>query len=148
MSPLGSDPSVDTGSSGSARVKWGMLSRLAADAVLLLHLCFILFAVLGAGLAFRWPRVAWVHAPAAVWAAGIELAGAICPLTYLENDLRLRAGQQGYAGGFVEHYLLPLVYPAGLTPTVQYLLAGGVVAVNLVLYAWLLMRRRGSRAAG
>ncbi|MCE3265178.1 MAG: hypothetical protein K0R43_4257 [Pseudoduganella sp.] len=120
-----------------------MLPRLAADAVLLLHLLFILFAVLGAALAFRWPRVAWVHLPAAVWAAAIELAGAICPLTYLENDLRLRAGQQGYAGGFVEHYLLPLIYPAGLTPTVQYVLAGAVVVVNLVLYAWLLWRRRG-----
>jgi hypothetical protein len=143
VSTKGPDPKVDTGSAGSAQVEWGMLSRLAADAVLLLHLCFILFAVLGAALAFRWPRVAWVHLPAAVWAAAIELAGAICPLTYLENDLRLRAGQQGYAGGFVEHYLLPLIYPAGLTPTVQYVLAGGVVVINLVLYAWLLWRRRG-----
>lgn len=122
-----------------------MLSRFAADAVLLLHMCFILFAVLGAVLAFRWPRVLWLHLPAALWAAGIELAGAICPLTYLENDLRERSGQQGYAGGFVEHYLLPVLYPAGLTPAVQYLLAGVVLGVNLMLYGWLWHRRRARR---
>ncbi|HEY0587170.1 MAG TPA: DUF2784 domain-containing protein [Pseudoduganella sp.] len=121
-----------------------MLLRLAADAVLLLHLAFILFALCGAILALRWPRIVRLHLPAALWAAGIELTGAICPLTYLENDLRVRAGQQGYSGGFVEHYLLPLIYPAGLTPAVQYVLAGIVLAVNLVLYAWL-WRRRGAR---
>jgi hypothetical protein len=98
-----------------------MLSRVAADAVLLLH------------------------GPAALWAAGIELAGAVCPLTYLENDLRERSGQQGYAGGFVEHYLLPVLYPAGLTPAVQYLLAGVVLGVNLMLYGWLWHRRRARR---
>ncbi len=122
-----------------------MLPRFAADAVLLLHLCFVLFAVLGAVLAFRWPRVVWLHLPAALWATGIELAGAICPLTYLENDFRQRAGQQGYAGGFVEHYLLPVLYPAGLTPAVQYVLAGVVLGVNLMLYAWLWRRRRSRR---
>lgn len=115
-----------------------MLPRFAADAVLLLHLAFILFAVFGAALAFRWPRVVWLHVPAALWAAGIELAGAACPLTYLENELRERAGQQGYAGGFIEHYLLGLIYPAGLTPFVQWVLAGIVIGVNLVLYASLL----------
>ena len=75
-------------------------------------------------------------------AAGIELAGGICPLTYLENDLRAAAGQRGYAGGFVEHYLLPLIYPPGLTPGVQWALAGVVLGVNLILYGWLLWRRR------
>jgi hypothetical protein len=122
-----------------------MLSRVAADAVLLLHGCFILFAVLGAALALRWPRVLWLHLPATLWAAGIELPGAVCPLTYLENDLRERSGQQGYAGGFVEHYLLPVLYPAGLTPAVQYLLAGVVLGVNLMLYGWLWHRRRARR---
>ena len=108
---------------------------------MLLHLAFILFALCGALLALRWPRAAWLHLPAALWAAGIELAGAVCPLTYLEVALRERAGLQGYAGGFVEHYLLPLVYPAGLTPAVQYVLAGIVLGVNLLLYAWLWRRR-------
>jgi len=118
-----------------------MLFRLAADAVLLLHLAFILFALCGAALALRWPRIWRIHLPAALWAVGIELMGAVCPLTYLENALRMRAGQQGYAEGFIEHYLLPLIYPAGLTPAVQYVLAGVVLGVNLVLYAWLWLRR-------
>lgn len=121
-----------------------MLLRFAADALLVLHLAFILFALCGAVLALRWPSVVRVHLPAAVWAIGIELTGAICPLTYLENALRVRAGQQGYADGFIEHYLLPLIYPAGLTPAVQYILAGVVLGVNLLLYAWL-WRRRGAR---
>jgi len=118
-----------------------MLLRLAADAVLLLHLAFILFALFGAALALRWPRIVRLHVPAALWAAGIELTGAICPLTYLENDLRVRAGQQGYADGFVEHYLLPVLYPVGLTPAVQYMLAGIVLGVNLLLYTLLWLRR-------
>lgn len=119
-----------------------MAYRFAADAVLLLHGAFILFVLGGALLALRWPRAPWLHLPAAAWGVGIELAGAVCPLTYLEVALRERAGQQGYAGGFIDHYLLPLVYPAGLTPAVQYVLAGVVLAVNLLLYAWLLQRRR------
>lgn len=122
-----------------------MLLRIAADAVLLLHLSFILFALCGATLTLRWPRVAWLHLPAALWAAGIELAGAVCPLTYLENSLRPRAGQQGYADGFIEHYLLPVLYPSGLTPAVQYALAGIVLGVNLLLYAWLWLRSRAHR---
>ncbi|KQZ27780.1 DUF2784 domain-containing protein [Duganella sp. Root1480D1] len=122
-----------------------MLFRLAGDAVLLLHLAFILFALCGAVLALRWPRVVRLHLPAALWAAGIELTGAICPLTYLENDLRMRAGQQGYADGFIEHYLLPVLYPAGLTPAVQYVLASVVLGVNLLLYGWLWLRRSARR---
>ncbi|WP_374581255.1 DUF2784 domain-containing protein [Pseudoduganella sp.] len=123
-----------------------MLFRLGADAVLLLHAAFILFVLGGALLVLRWPRLVWLHLPAAAWGVGIELAGAVCPLTYLELALRERAGQQGYAGGFVEHYLLPLVYPAGLTPAVQYVLAGVVLGVNLLLYGWLLRRRRARPA--
>ena len=122
-----------------------MLLRLAADAVLLLHLAFILFALFGAVLALRWPRIVRLHVPAALWAAGIELTGAICPLTYLENDLRVRAGQQGHADGFVEHYLLPVLYPVGLTPAVQYILAGIVLGVNLLLYTLLWLRRARHR---
>ncbi|WP_082507581.1 DUF2784 domain-containing protein [Duganella sp. Root336D2] len=122
-----------------------MLSRLAADALLLLHLAFILFALFGAVLALRWPRIVRLHLPAALWAIGIELMGAICPLTYLENELRVRAGQQGYADGFIEHYLLPLIYPAGLTPAAQHIVAGVVLGVNLLLYARLWLRRGARR---
>jgi hypothetical protein len=121
-----------------------MWQGLAANAVLISHAAFILFALFGAALALRWPRVAWLHIPTAVWAVGIELTGAICPLTYLENDLRAAAGMQGYSGGFIEHYLLPLIYPAALTPTLQYLLAGIVLGVNLMLYGWVLRRHRRS----
>ncbi len=116
--------------------------RLAADAVLLLHLGFIAFVLLGGLLALRWPRAAWVHLPAAAWGVWIELSGALCPLTPLENRLRAAAGQAGYEGGFIEHYLLALIYPAGLTREAQWVLAALVVAANLAIYAWVWRRRR------
>ena len=121
-----------------------MLLRFAADALLVLHLAFILFALCGAVLALRWPSVVRVHLPAAVWAIGIELTGAICPLTYLENALRVRAGQQGYADGFIEHYLLPAIYPAGLTPRIQIILGTAVLVINGFAYAVFIRRLRGS----
>ena len=114
-----------------------MLIRLAADAVLLVHLAFVLFAVLGALLALRWRRIALLQLPAAVWAFYIEVSGRLCPLTGLENRLRAAAGEAGYAGGFVEHYLVPVLYPDGLTRDVQFWLALIVVAVNLAVYGWL-----------
>ena len=117
-----------------------MGARLAADAVLLAHLAFVAFAVLGGLLVARRPRIAWLHLPAAAWAAWIEFSGAICPLTPLENDLRKLAGASGYGGGFVEHYLIPLIYPAGLTPQLQIWLGGGVLLVNGIIYVWLLVR--------
>ena len=115
---------------------------MAADAVLLLHLLFIVFAVGGGLLVARWRPLAALHLPAAVWAAWIELSGGVCPLTPLENRLRALAGQAGYRDGFIEHYLLPLVYPAGLTPAVQWTLGSMVVAINIALYAWVLRRAR------
>lgn len=118
-----------------------MLVRLAADAVLLLHLGFIAFVLLGGLLALRWRRAPWLHLPAAGWGVWIELSGAICPLTPLENRLRAAAGQAGYEGGFVEHYLLALIYPAGLTREVQWVLAALVLGVNLAIYAWVWRRR-------
>ncbi|HHW63928.1 MAG TPA: DUF2784 domain-containing protein [Rhodocyclaceae bacterium] len=121
-----------------------MIHRLAADAVLLLHLGFILFVLLGGVLAVRWRRVPLLHLPAAAWGVYIELSGGLCPLTPLENRLRIAAGEAGYAGGFVEHYLLPLIYPAGLTQDVQYVLAAIVVGVNALAYGWV-WRRRGRR---
>ena len=119
-----------------------MIDRVAGDAVVVAHLAFIVFVVGGGALVLAWPRIAWLHLPAAVWGAYAELTSTICPLTPLENALRLRAGQAGYAGGFVEHYLLPVIYPAGLTPHIQTLLGAFVVAVNLVFYAIAWRRRR------
>lgn len=116
-----------------------MLFRLAADAVLLLHLAFIVFAVLGAALAFRWRWMPIVHLPAAAWGIFVELTGRICPLTYLENDFRLKAGQAGYDESFIEHYLLNIIYPSGLTADLQYILAGIVLVINLTLYSALLL---------
>lgn len=124
-----------------------MLFRLAADLSLLVHLAFIVFAVAGAALAFRWRWIPLLHLPTAAWAVFIELSGGICPLTHVENHFRIRAGGSGYAESFIEHYLLALIYPAGLTREIQFMLAGVVVVVNLALYAWLLLRRRASRRA-
>ena len=117
-----------------------MLSRIAADAVVILHLLFVAFALLGALFALRWRWMTWVHLPAALWAAWIEMSGGICPLTNLENRLRAAAGQSGLGGGFVESYVLPVLYPAGLTRETQWLLAGLVVAVNALLYLRILVR--------
>ena len=120
-----------------------MLASWLAGAVLVLHLLFIAFVVGGAALLWRWPRLAWLHVPAVLWGAYAELSGTICPLTPLENRLRALAGEAGYTQGFIEHYLLPLIYPAALTREVQLALGAAVVAVNVLLYAlWLRSRGR------
>ncbi|MEO7547475.1 MAG: DUF2784 domain-containing protein [Ramlibacter sp.] len=119
-----------------------MLPRLAADLTLVLHFAFIAFALLGALLALRWPWVIFIQLPAAAWGVYVEWSGRICPLTHIENRFRLLAGQDGYAGGFVERYLLPIIYPAGLTPEVQFTLAGVVLVANAVTYSSILWRRR------
>lgn len=109
---------------------------LAAAGVLLLHLAFVLFVVFGALLLVRWPRLAWLHLPAAAWGFFIELTGRLCPLTTLEKLLRVRAGLSGYGESFVEHYLLRLIYPGSLTREMQLGLAVGVVTINVLLYGW------------
>lgn len=116
--------------------------RIAADAVLLLHVMFVLFVVFGGLLAlvFRWGM--WLHLPAAAWGIGIELVGGICPLTTVENALRRAAGESGYPGSFVEHYIVPLLYPVGLTRETQYWLAAIALAVNLLIYGLVIFRRR------
>ena len=119
-----------------------MFFRMAADGVLLLHLAFIGFALLGGLLAVRWRWMPLVHLPAVAWAFSVELTGRSCPLTSIENTLRLSAGQSGYAESFVEHYLLALLYPAGLTLGIQVMLAATVAGVNIVIYSWLAFRRR------
>ena len=124
-----------------------MFFRLAADGVLLLHLAFILFALLGAAMAVRWRWLPLVHLPAAAWGVFVELTGRICPLTYLENFLRIKAGQSGYTGSFIEHYLLNIIYPSGLTREIQFALAATVVVVNIAIYGWLISRRRQERDA-
>jgi hypothetical protein len=117
---------------------------LAADLVVVVHLAFVLFVALGGLLVLRWPRIAWVHLPAAAWGAAIEFGGWICPLTPLENDLRARAGESPFTGDFVARYLLPVIYPEGLTREAQITLGLAVVVVNAVIYAAALRRRRSS----
>lgn len=119
-----------------------MLAHLLADAVVLLHLGFILFVACGGFLALRWPKAAWVHVPAAVWGALVELAGWVCPLTPFENRLRLAAGGNAYASGFIDRYIVPVVYPAGLDRELQVALGLAVIVGNLTVYGWLLLRTR------
>lgn len=117
--------------------------RLLADAVLVLHLVFVAFALAGGLLALRWRWMPWVHLPALAWGAVVELTGWICPLTPLENALRTAGGEAGYSGSFIEHYLLPLLYPAALTRDTQWLLGGGLLAFNAIVYllVWRRIRR-------
>jgi hypothetical protein len=122
-----------------------MLHRLIADLVVAAHFAFVIFVLLGGLLALRWRRAALIHIPCAIWGFLIEARGWICPLTPLENRFRRLAGEAGYAGGFVEHYIMPILYPAGLTRTIQWVMASTVVLVNVVIYAILLLRWRHER---
>lgn len=124
-----------------------MAYAFASALVLVVHLAFVLFVVGGAVLLPRWPRLAWLHLPAAAWGIFVELSGRGCPLTALENLLRQRAGQGGYTDSFIEHYILWLLYPGGLTRDTQLLLAGVVAAINLILYGWLFLRASRRRAS-
>ncbi|HUH92447.1 MAG TPA: DUF2784 domain-containing protein [Casimicrobiaceae bacterium] len=119
-----------------------MHARLAADAVLLLHLAFVLFVLFGGALVLRWPSLAWLHLPAVAWGAIVEAAGWICPLTPLENALRRSAGESVYAGDFVTHYVRTLIYPEGLTRGMQIVFALAVIGINVFFYAALVFRRR------
>ena len=118
-----------------------MLYRLAADAVLLLHLAFVVFVVLGGFLVLRWRNVAWVHLPAVAWGALVEFSGWICPLTPLEIALRQAAGDAAYAGDFVEHYIVALLYPESLTRDLQVTLGVAVVLLNAAIYGAVLLRQ-------
>lgn len=114
-----------------------------ADAVLLLHLAFILFVVFGALLVWRYPRLVWLHLPAAIWGALIEISGHVCPLSPLENHLRRIGGEVGYRGGFIEHYLIPVIYPQPQTREAGVLLGIGVIVINVAAYA--LIHHRAKR---
>jgi hypothetical protein len=122
--------------------------RAAADGLVLLHLGFVLYVVAGGLLALRYRRAPWLHLPAAIWGAAIEIGGGVCPLTPLENRLRAAGGGGGYGGGFVEHYVLPLVYPAGLTRSTQIVLGSIVLLANLLVYGavWRVRLRRSAEA--
>jgi len=111
-----------------------MSYRLLADTALVLHFAFILFVILGGIIVIWWPKVIWLHIPAAVWGALIEFAGWTCPLTPLENWFRAKDGQTGYSGGFIEEYILPVIYPAGLTREIQIALGILLILVNLAIY--------------
>ncbi len=119
-----------------------MVARALADAVALLHLAFIVFVVLGGLLVLRRPRLAWAHLPSAVWGALIEFFGWPCPLTPLENWLRAQGGERPYAEGFIDHYVMPVLYPPGLTPAMQTALGIAVLAINAAVYLTLHRRRR------
>lgn len=119
-----------------------MIYRLLADMVVILHASFVAFVVLGGFLLRRWPRLVYAHVPVAVWGVLIEFAGWICPLTPLENSLRRRGGEAGYEGGFIDNYVMPVLYPIGLTRNMQYLLGFFALLVNVVAYTMFLRRRR------
>lgn len=118
-----------------------MLYRIIADLIVVIHLCFILFVMLGGFFALRWKKAAVIHLLAVLWGIIVEIFGLICPLTPLENNLRILAGQEGYGGGFIEHYLIPVIYPASLTRSFQYFLAALVIAVNVCIYGWIFGKR-------
>src|SRR5215203_2399061 len=119
--------------------------RILADLVVGLHFVFVVFVVVGGLLVLRWPKLAYLHIQAVVYGAAIEFAGWICPLTPLENSLRRQAGEAGYSTGFVEHYLLPVLYPSALTRDIQVLLGVVVIGINLSIYIHVFRRRRDPR---
>ena len=121
---------------------------VGAGLVVLVHFAFVLFVATGALLSLKWFRAMWVHLPAVVWAAYIEFAGGICPLTPLENDFRAKAGLNYYSGDFVARYLFPVLYPEGLTRRAQMIIGLVVLAANLGLYTFVYTRRRRSRVGG
>ena len=122
-----------------------MLQQTLADLVFLTHLAFILFVILGGLLVLRWRLVAWAHLPAVAWGAGIEFFGWVCPLTQLEASLRSASGGAGYSGGFIERYLVPVIYPAELSRELQFMLGCALVVFNVIVYL-LVWRRAGRRS--
>jgi hypothetical protein len=122
-----------------------VIAAALADAVVVLHLAFIAFAIAGGLLVLRRRRWIWAHLPALVWAVGIELWGGICPLTPLENRLRAAAGQAGYSGGFIDHYLLGILYPQGLDRPTQVVLGMALLALNAAVYTAVFRRARAAR---
>jgi len=121
-----------------------MLNHYVADLVVLIHFCFILFVILGGFLVIKWTKLIWLHLPAAVWGALIEFYGWVCPLTILENKLRDASGGS-YSTGFIEHYIIPLVYPTGLTRDIQLSMGVAVVVINLFAYTVIVKKIKGEQ---
>jgi len=124
-----------------------MLYRIAADGLVLFHLLFILFVLFGGLLVLKWRHLAWWHLPAAAWGVAVEVFQLACPLTQWENLMRNAAGQTGYGGGFIEHYVWPVIYPAGLTPSIQLGLGGVVLVINVLVYVRVFRQRKSRRTS-
>lgn len=122
-----------------------MFYPVAADLLVLFHFLFIVFVIVGGLLVMRWLWLAWLHIPAVAWAAVVEINSWICVLTPWENELRRLAGQDGYSGGFIEHYIVPIIYPSGLTHGIQIAMGVSVIIINLVVYSLIVYRRCGNR---
>jgi hypothetical protein len=120
--------------------------KLLADLLVIFHITFVAFVFLGALLVLRWRWIAFLHLPAVIWVVYVETSGAYCPLTPMENELRAKAGLQGYEGGFVDHYIMPVLYPVGLTPEIQYRLALLILLITLRCYEVVLARRAWRQA--
>jgi drug/metabolite transporter superfamily protein YnfA len=116
--------------------------NVLANAIVLAHFLFIAFVVGGGLLVIRWPRIAFVHLPAAVWGAVVEIFGWVCPLTPLQNHFRFLAGNSSYGGDFIARYLIPIIYPENLTTTIQQVLGGLVIAVNIIFYTIAIRKHR------
>ncbi len=125
-----------------------MIYRALAGLVLVVHLGFVLFVVLGGLVVVTWPRLAWLHVPAVIWGVLIEYSGWICPLTPIENSFRVRGGEAGYSGGFIEHYIQTVLYPAGLTRSTQVVLGSAVLILNLTAYGIVVSRMRRRELIG
>ena len=125
-----------------------MFYTLAADAVVLLHLGYVMFVVAGGLLVFRWRWIGLLHLPAVLWGVLLELLGWLCPLTPLELRLREAAGQQGYSGGFIEHYILPILYPVELDRNMQVALGSIVIVINVAVYGCLIWQLKKCYKSG
>jgi hypothetical protein len=121
--------------------------RFFADALVVFHLAFVGFVIFGGILVVRWPRMAFAHLPAAAWGVFIEWSGLLCPLTSIENNLRELGSESAYQGGFVDHYVMPVLYPAGLTREIQFILGAGILILNVTLYTIMVRQLRQKRAA-
>lgn len=123
-----------------------MLSRILADSVLFLHFAFVIFVIFGGFLVAHKPWIAWLHIPMVLWSSIVNLLGWVCPLTPLENLYRSKAGREGYQGGFIEHYIAPIIYPEGLSYEMGVTVGGFVFIWNILIYTYLIQRHRGKRS--
>ncbi len=122
-----------------------MIAKFTADLLVVVHFAFIVFVIFGGLLVLKWGKVSILHIPSVLWGALIEFKGWICPLTPLENHFREAAGGVGYTGGYINYYLMPIIYPEGLTQGIQIVLGVIVLAINLCVYGLVVLVRRTNR---